>query len=83
VTAERGAHFHPTIGSVTPMDLSLATPKLKPRCFENQSLTSSSTEVRDEGYSPSPNTEIDRDGGYSPSHRLISIFRDQKSLFLF
>jgi hypothetical protein len=65
------------------MDLSLATPELKPRCFEIQSLTSSSTEVRDEGYSPSPNTEIDKDEGYSPSPGSISIFCDQNSLFLF
>jgi hypothetical protein len=49
------------------MDLSLATPELKPRFFEIQSLTSSSMEVGDEGYSPSPNTEIDEDEGYSPS----------------
>jgi hypothetical protein len=63
------------------MDLSLATPKLEPRCFEIQSLTSSSTEVRDEGYSPSPNTKIDKDEGYSPSPGSISIFCDQNSLF--
>jgi hypothetical protein len=65
------------------MDLSLATPELKPRCFEIQSLTSSSMKVRDEGYSPSPNTEIDKDEGYSPSPGSISIFCDQNSLFLF
>jgi hypothetical protein len=39
--------------------------------------------VRDEGYSPSPNTEIDKDEGYSPSPGSISIFCDQNSLFLF
>jgi hypothetical protein len=65
------------------MDLSLATPELKPRCFEIQSLTSSSTEVRDEGYSPSPNTKIDKDEGYSPSPGSISIFCDQNSLSSF
>jgi hypothetical protein len=63
------------------MDLSLATPKIKPRCFEIQSLTSISMEVRDEGYSPSPNIEIDKDEGYSPSPSSISIFYDQNSLF--
>ena len=39
-----------------PMDLSLATPELKPQWFEIQTLTSSSMEVRDEGYSLSKNT---------------------------
>jgi hypothetical protein len=38
-------------------------------------------EGRDEGYSPSPNTEIDKDEGYSPSPGSISIFCDQNSLF--
>jgi hypothetical protein len=65
------------------MDLSLATPELKPRCFEIESLTSISTEVREEGYSPSPNTEIDKDEGYPPSPGSISIFCDQNSLLLF
>jgi hypothetical protein len=79
------------------MDLSLATPELRPRCFEIQSLSSSSTKVRDEGYSPSPNTEIDGDEGYSPSPDSeidgdegyspspgsVSIFWDQNSLPLF
>jgi hypothetical protein len=40
-------------------------------------------EVRDEGYSPSPNTKIDKDEGYSPSPGSISIFCDENSLFLF
>jgi hypothetical protein len=65
------------------MALPLATPELRPRCFEIQSLSSSSTEVRDEGYSPSPNTEIDRDEGYSPSPDSVSIFWDQNSLQFF
>jgi hypothetical protein len=65
------------------MDLSLATPKLRPRCSEIQSLTSSSTKVGDEGYSPSPNTGIDEDEGYSPSPGSVSILCDQNSLFLF
>jgi hypothetical protein len=79
------------------MDLSLATPDIKPRFFEIQSLTSSSRKVRDEGYSPfpnteidtdegyspSPNTKIDKDKGYSPSPGSISILCDQNSLFLF
>jgi hypothetical protein len=65
------------------MDLSLATPELRPRCFEIQSLTSSSTKVRDEGYSPSPYTGIDEDEGYSPSPDSVSIPCDQNSLFAF
>jgi hypothetical protein len=40
-------------------------------------------EVRDEGYSPSPNTGIDKDEGYSPSPGSVSILCDQNSLFLF
>jgi hypothetical protein len=65
------------------MDLSLATPELRPRCFEIQSLTSISMEVRDEGYSPSPSTRIDKDEGYSPSPDSVSILCDQNSLFIF
>jgi hypothetical protein len=64
------------------MDLSPATPELRPRSFEIQSLTSSSTEVRDEGYSPSPYTGIDEDEGYSPSPNSVSILCDQNSLSL-
>jgi hypothetical protein len=56
------------------MDLPLATPEIRPRCFDIQSLSSSSMKVRDEGYSPSPSTEIDRDEGYSPSLDSVSIF---------
>jgi hypothetical protein len=63
------------------MDLSLATPELRPRCFEIQSLTSSSTKVRDEGYSPSPYTGIDEDEGYSPSPDSVSLLCDPNSLF--
>jgi hypothetical protein len=37
-TAERGARFHPTVGSTTPTDLPLATPELRPRCCETESL---------------------------------------------
>jgi hypothetical protein len=48
---------------------------------KKKSLTSISMEVRDEGYSPSPNTGIDEDEGYSPSHGSISISRDQNSMF--
>jgi hypothetical protein len=79
------------------MDLSLATPELRPQCFEIQSLSSISMEVRDkgyfpypnieidgdEGYSPSPNLETDGDKGYSPSFSSISIFWDHNSLPLF
>jgi hypothetical protein len=39
--------------------------------------------VRDEGYSPSPNTGIDKDEGYSPSPGSVSILCDQNSLFTF
>jgi hypothetical protein len=56
-TAERGARFHPTVGSVTPNGFTTSHPRARPRCFEIQSPTSSSTEVKDEGYSPSPDTE--------------------------
>jgi hypothetical protein len=56
------------------MDLSLATLELRPRCSEIQSLTSKSTEVRDEGYSPSPHTGIVKDEGYSPSPVSVSLF---------
>jgi hypothetical protein len=56
------------------MDLSLATPELRPRCSEIQSLTSISTEVRDEGYSPSPHTGIGKDEGYSPLPVSVSLF---------
>jgi hypothetical protein len=56
------------------MDLSLATLELRPRCFEIQSLTSSSTEVRDEGYSHSPHTGIGKDEGYSPLPLSVSLF---------
>jgi hypothetical protein len=31
-TAERGAHFHPTIGSVTPNGFTTDHPRAKPRC---------------------------------------------------
>jgi hypothetical protein len=56
------------------MDLSLATPELRPRCSEIQSLTSSLVEVRDEGYSKSPHTRIGKDEGYSPSPLSVSLF---------
>ena len=56
-TAERGAHFHPTVGSVTPNGFTTIHPQARPRCFEIQSPTSSSTEIKDEGYSPSPDAE--------------------------
>jgi hypothetical protein len=52
--AERGAHFHPTIGSVIPTGFTTSHPQARPRCFETQSPTSSSTKVKDEGYSSSP-----------------------------
>jgi len=64
------------------MDLSLDTLELRPRCFEIQSLTSSSMEVRDEGYSPSPFTGIDEEEGYSPSHDSVSLLCDPSSLSL-
>jgi hypothetical protein len=53
-TAERGARFHPTVGSATPKGFTTSHPRARPRCFETQSLTSRSSEVQDEGYSPSP-----------------------------
>jgi hypothetical protein len=53
-TAERGARFHPTVGSATPNGFTTSHPRARPRCFETQSLTSRSSEVQDEGYSPSP-----------------------------
>jgi hypothetical protein len=56
-TAERGACFHPTIGSVTPNGFTTSHPRGRPRCFEIQSPTSSSTKFKDEGYSPSPDTK--------------------------
>jgi hypothetical protein len=62
------------------MDLPLATLELRSRCFEIQYLPSISTKVRDEGYSPSPNTEIDRDKGYSPSLGSTFILLDQNSI---
>jgi hypothetical protein len=52
--AERGARFHPTVGSVIPTGFTTSHPRARPRCFETQSPASSSTEVKDEGYSPSP-----------------------------
>jgi hypothetical protein len=52
--AERGARFHPTVGSVIPTGFTTSHPRARPRCFETQSPTSSSMEVKDEGYSPSP-----------------------------
>jgi hypothetical protein len=33
VTAERGARFHPTIGSVTPDGFTTSHPRAKPRCL--------------------------------------------------
>ena len=57
VTADRGAHFHPTVGSVTPNRFTTSHPRPRPRCFEIQSPTSNSTKVKDEGYSLSPDTE--------------------------
>ena len=45
-TAERGARFHPTVGSATPTDLPLATPELRPRCCETASLFVSDRERR-------------------------------------
>jgi hypothetical protein len=56
------------------MDLSLATPKFRPRCSEIPSLTSSSEKFRDEGYSPAPHTRIGKDEGYSPSPLSVSLF---------
>jgi hypothetical protein len=52
-TTERGSHFHPTIGSVTPKRFTTSHPQARPRCFEVQSPASSSIEIKDEGYSPS------------------------------
>jgi hypothetical protein len=82
VTVERGARFQPTIVSVTPNGFTTGHPELKPKSFEIQSLSYRSTEVRDKGYSSSPNTKIDRDEGYSPSI-LVSILWDKKSLQFF
>jgi hypothetical protein len=70
VTAERGARFHPTIGSVIPIGFSTSHPRAGPRCFETQYSTSHSLEVEDEGYSPSPllmNHCIFRSSSGSPS----------------
>jgi hypothetical protein len=53
-TAERGARFHPTVGSATPNGFTTSHPRARPRGFETQSPTSRSSEVKDEGYSPSP-----------------------------
>jgi hypothetical protein len=64
------------------MDLSLATPELKPRCFEIQSLTSSSTKLGTKVTLLLPIQKIDKDEGYSPSPGSISNFCDQNSLFL-
>ena len=65
-TVQKGARFHPTIGSVTPNGFIIGHPELRPRCSEIQSLTSSSTEVRDKGYSSSTDTEN------TPRQRLLS-----------
>jgi hypothetical protein len=65
------------------MDLSLSTPELRRRCFEIQSLASSSKKVRDKGYYPSPYTGLDEAEGYSPYLDLVSIPCDQNSLFAF
>jgi hypothetical protein len=54
MTVEEGARFHPTVGSTTPNGFTTSHPRARPRCFETQSLTSRSSEVQDEGYSPSP-----------------------------
>jgi hypothetical protein len=54
VNVERGAHFHPTVGSMIPTRFTTSHPRARPRCFETQSPASSSTEFKDEGYSPSP-----------------------------
>ena len=32
-TAERGAHFHPTVGSVTPNGFTTSHPRARPRCL--------------------------------------------------
>jgi len=53
VNTKRGAHFHPTIGSVTPNGLPLATPKLDhyvPRYNPFFRLSDS----RDGDYTPPP-----------------------------
>jgi hypothetical protein len=54
VTAERVARFHPTVGSVTSDRFTTSHPRARPRCFKIQSPTSSSTKVKDKGYSPPP-----------------------------
>jgi hypothetical protein len=56
-TAERGARFHPIVGSVTPNEFTTSHPRARPRCYVIQSLTSISMEVKDEGYSPSPDID--------------------------
>jgi hypothetical protein len=54
MTAERGAHFHPTVGSVIPIGFTTSHPRDGTQCFETQSPTSCSSKVEDEDYSPSP-----------------------------
>ena len=54
MTAEKGDHFDPTVGSVTPNRFTTSHPWARPWCFEIQSPTSSLMEVKDEGYSPYP-----------------------------
>jgi hypothetical protein len=54
-TVEMGDRFHPTVGSVTPNGFTTSHPRARPGCFEVQSPTCISTEIKDEGYSPSPN----------------------------
>jgi hypothetical protein len=57
-----------------PMDLSLATPEIRPRCSEIQSITFDSMEVRDEGCSPFSHTGMGKDEGYSPLPVSVSLF---------
>jgi hypothetical protein len=54
VTAERGAHFHPIVGSLIPIGFTTSHPRAGPQCFETQSTTSHSLKVNDEDYFPSP-----------------------------
>jgi hypothetical protein len=45
-TAERGARFHPTVGSATPNGFTTSHPRARPRCCETESLFVRSRERR-------------------------------------
>jgi hypothetical protein len=79
---KRGAHFHPTIGSVTPNGFMIGHPlSLSHDALRFNLLLLSQQKLGRKVTLLLPIQKIDQDKGYSPSPSSISNFYDQNSFF--